>query len=86
MARQISKRPPSTGTRATTPTPSLGFLVSTRITRRKHTPPPSPAEAETIEERLIAKANAADGRDRTGQRDLGAMSREELLAALSGDS
>lgn len=39
---------------------------------------------ETIEQRLIAKAEAADRHDYSGQRSLGQMSREEVHALLFG--
>ena len=40
---------------------------------------------ETIEDRLVAKAVAADAGIGPGQRDLGELSRDELFAVLSGD-
>ena len=39
----------------------------------------------TIEQRLVAKAEAADRHDYSGQRSLGQMSREEVHALLFGD-
>jgi hypothetical protein len=43
------------------------------------------AQEKTIEDRLIAKAKAADHRNHAGQRSLADMSREELHAFLSGE-
>ena len=40
---------------------------------------------ETVEERLIAKANAADVKDWTGHPNLGEMSIEEFRAYLTVD-
>jgi len=50
----------------------------TRVVR-KHPHP------ETIEERLIAKADAADRHDFSGERSLGQMSREERHKLLFGE-
>jgi hypothetical protein len=87
MARQISKRPSSTGTRNTTRGPRLmsgGSVDVTQAIPRRPAASAPVAREETIEDRLIAKAEAADRRDYTGQRSLGDMSREELHALLSG--
>lgn len=44
----------------------------------------TPPQPETVEERLVAKAEAADRRDRSGERSLGQMSREERHKLLFG--
>ena len=84
MARQISKRPSSTGTRAATNNAAMGFMVSARLTRTKRAPAPPPAEEETIEDRLTAKADLADQMDFTGQPSLGQMTRAERRKLLFG--
>ena len=84
MARQISKRPSTTGTRATTHTPSPGYMVTSRVARPKRVPTPPPAQEETIEDRLTAKADLADMMDFTGQRSLGQMTRAERRKLLFG--
>ena len=89
MARQISKRPSSTGTRNTARGPRLMSAGSGDVTQaipRKPAASAPVAREETIEDRLVAKAAAADRRDYTGQRSLGDMSREELRALLSGEA
>jgi len=85
MARQISKHPSSTGKRVATRTASLGFMASGPVASRKQLAASPSAREATIEDRLIAKAKAADHRNHTGQRSLTDMSREELRAFLSGE-
>jgi hypothetical protein len=85
MARQIGKRPSSSGTGGSGRDPVIGLMTSPRAVRRKPVTVPPTATPRTIEERLFAKAKAADGQDHADQRDLGEMSREELRAALSGE-
>jgi hypothetical protein len=85
MARQISKHPSSTGKRVAARTASLAFTTSGPVASRKRVAAVPGAKEKTIEDRLIAKAKAADHRNHTGQQNLADMSREELHAFLSGE-
>jgi hypothetical protein len=84
MARHIGKRRSGPDTRATKGTPSLGLIVTPHVARPKRVATRPPAQEETIEDRLAAKADLADKTDFTGQRSLGQMTRAERRTILFG--
>ena len=65
--------------------PPAGALACMATATVKRTPAAKARQPETIEDRLAAKAAAANNRDYTGQRSLGQMSREERHKFLYGD-
>jgi hypothetical protein len=89
MAARDDKRPPGgvgQGAKPARPLArelTLGFPTNAKIARTRRTSRPRPP-VETIEDRLVSKAEAADRRDYTGERSLGEMSREEMHKFLFG--